>query len=149
MKSLMIALCVLGLALLANATLAAPAPAALSWEAPDTREDGTPLTVDEIKEYLIYYTIDGQTPGDGSPIVVNGTLGSEIVTLELLPRVAPYVVGFAISTVDMDGLKSERSEVVSKTFDVNSTAKPGAPTSLEFKMSCGDDCTITEKKTGG
>jgi len=125
---------------------AAPATSELSWTAPDTREDGTPLLADEIKEYRVYYTIDGQTPGDGSPVVVvNGTLDSETVTLELLPRVDPYVVSFAVSTVDMDGLESVRSEAVSKTFNVNSTALPSAPTSVQFTVTCGDGCTITEK----
>jgi hypothetical protein len=130
---------------LSTAAFGGEAPANLSWVAPDTREDGTPLTLEEIKEYLIYYTIDGQTPGDGSPIVVNGTLGSQTVTLDLLPRAAPYVVGFAISTVDMDGLKSVRSNVVSKTFNIDSTAKPSAPTDIQFTIICGAGCTITEK----
>jgi len=43
----------------------APAPSDLSWTAPSTRVDGTPLAVEEIKEYRVYYTIDGTPPGDG------------------------------------------------------------------------------------
>jgi len=38
---------------------------------------------------------------------------------------------------------------VTKSFDVESTAKPNAPTSLTFTVVCGDGCSITEKKTGG
>lgn len=124
---------------------AAPAPSDLSWEAPTTRVDGTPLAVEEIKEYRVYYTIDGQTPGEGAPIVVSGTSVSETVTLELLPRATPYVVSFAISTVDTDGLESEQSETVSKTFKVDSTAAPEAPTNIQFTIVCGEGCTITEK----
>lgn len=46
---------------------AAPAVSDLSWTAPTTREDGSPLSSDEIKEYRVYYTVDGQTPGADSP----------------------------------------------------------------------------------
>ena len=127
------------------ASHAAPAPSDLSWTAPDTRVDGTPLAAEEIAEYRVYYTIDGTAPGEGEPIVVNGTSASETVTLELLPRVEPYVVSFSITTVDTGGLESARSETVSKTLQVDSTAAPGAPTSLEFAITCGDGCTITEK----
>jgi len=129
-------------------TLAAhadPSPSELSWVAPDTREDGSPLSPDEIKEYRVYYTVDGQTPGDNYPVVVSGTAQSETVTLELMPRAAPYVVGFAITTVDTDGVESVRSDVVSKTFNVDSTAKPSAPTNIQFTIICGAGCTITEK----
>ena len=123
---------------------AAPAPSDLSWTAPTTRVDGTPLAAEEIKEYRVYYTIDGTAPGTGEPIVVDGTSASETVTLELLPRATPYVVSFAISTVDIDGLESAQSETVSKTFQVDSTVAPGAPTSLEFTITCGDGCSIVE-----
>ena len=124
---------------------AAPAPSDLSWTAPTTRVDGTPLAAEEIKEYRVYYTIDGTAPGEGEPIVVGGTSASETVTLELTPRLEPYVVSFAIKTVDTDGLKSPLSEVVSKTFNVDSDAVPSAPTSLEFTITCGEGCTITEQ----
>ena len=124
---------------------AAPATSELSWTAPDTRVDGTPLTLEEIKEYRVYYTVDGQTPGDGSPVVVNGALGSQTVTLELLPRATPYVVGFAITTVDTDGVESVRSDVVSKTFNIDRIVKPSAPTNLQFNITFGDGYMITEK----
>jgi hypothetical protein len=123
---------------------AAPAPSDLSWTAPTTRVDGTALTAEEIKEYRVYYTIDGQSPSEGVPIVVSGTSASETVTLELTPRVEPYVISFAITTVDTDGLESAQSETVSKTFQVDSTASPVAPTNLQFTIVCGDGCTITE-----
>jgi len=54
------------------------------------------------------------------------------------------VISFAITTVDRDGLESALSDMVSKTFDVKSTAKPSAPTSLTFTVACGDGCEITE-----
>ena len=121
---------------------AAPANSNLSWEAPTTRVDGTALTAEEIKEYRVYYTIDGTAPGTGDPIVVDGTSASETVTLELTPRVEPYVVSFAIKTVDTDGLGSALSDVVTKTFEVESTSSPRAPTNLQFEITCGEGCTI-------
>ena len=124
------------------AVQAAPAKSNLSWTAPDTRVDGTPLTIEEIKEYRVYYTIDGTAPGEGEPIVVGGTAASETVTLELTPRVEPYVVSFAIKTVDTDGLGSALSDVVTKEFEVESTSNPGAPTNLQFEITCGEGCTI-------
>jgi len=131
------------LALFSFGAVAAPATSTLSWTAPTTRVDGTPLAAEEIKEYRVYYTIDGTAPGEGEFIPVSGAV-SETVTLELTPRVEPYVVSFAIKTVDTAGLESVLSEVVSKTFNVDSDAKPNAPTNLQFEINCGDGCTITE-----
>ena len=122
---------------------AAPAPSDLSWTAPTTRVDGTPLDPADIAEYRVYYTINGEPQGVDL-IVVSGTSASETVTLELTPRVEPYVISFAITTVDTDGLESVQSETVSKTFQVDSTAAPSAPTNLQFTIVCGDGCTITE-----
>ena len=145
MKNFLTIVFVFGLVIFAQGAFSATATSTLSWQPPTERVDGTPLTVEEIKEYRVYYTIDGTPPGDGEPIVVSGTSASETVTLELLPRVEPYVVSFAIKTVDTDGLESALSEVVSKTFNVDSDAGPSAPTSLEFTITCGDGCTIKKK----
>ena len=133
------------LALVSFGAVAAPATSTLSWTAPDTRVDGTPPAADEIAEYRVHYSIDGTPPGDGEPIVVGGTAVSETVTLELTPRIEPYVVSFAIKTVDTDGLGSALSEVVTKEFEVESTSEPGAPTNLQFEITCGEGCTIKKK----
>jgi len=125
------------------AAQAAPATSELSWTAPDTRVDGTPLDPVDIAEYRVYYTINGEPQGV-DPIVVNGTSASETVTLELTPRVEPYVISFAITTVDTAGLESAQSETVSKTFMVNSTAAPNPPTNIRVTITCADECTITE-----
>ena len=130
--------------------VAAEAVSKLSWDAPTTRVDGTPLDPTEIAEFRIYYGIDiGESPLAVGPdyTAVTGENAAEI-TIDLTPRPDPYVISFAITTVDRDGLESALSETVSKTFQVDSTAAPSAPTNLQFTIVCGDGCTITEITQG-
>jgi hypothetical protein len=129
---------------------AAPAVSTLSWDAPTTRVDGTPLQPTQIEEFRVYHGIDiGPDPLAISPeyTAVSGENATDI-TIDLTPRPEPYVISFAITTVDRDGLQSALSETVTKTFDVRSTAKPNAPTSLMFTVVCGDGCEITEITQG-
>jgi hypothetical protein len=128
------------------AVQAAPAVSTLSWDAPTTRVDGTPLQATQIEEFRVYHGIDiGPDPLAIGPeyTAVSGENATDI-TIELVPRAEPYVISFAITTVDRDGLESALSETVSKTFDVDSTADPAAPTSLQFTINCVDGCTVTE-----
>ena len=130
------------------AVQAAPATSTLSWTAPTTRVDGTPLQATQIEEFRVYHGIDiGENPLAIGPeyTAVTGENATDI-TIELVPRADPYVISFAITTVDRDGLESALSETVSKTFDVESTAKPNAPTQLRFTVTCADGsgCEITE-----
>jgi hypothetical protein len=125
---------------------AAPAVSTLSWDAPTTRVDGTPLQATQIEEFRVYHGIDiGPDPLAIGPeyTAVSGENAAEI-TIDLTPRPEPYVISFAITTVARDGLQSVLSNTVSKTFDVKSTAKPNAPTSVTFTVVCGDGCSITE-----
>jgi hypothetical protein len=125
---------------------AAPAVSTLSWDAPTTRVDGTPLQATQIEEFRVYHGIDiGENPLAIGPeyTAVTGENATDI-TIDLTPRPEPYVISFAITTVDRDGLESALSETVSKTFDVDSTADPAAPTSLQFTINCADGCTVTE-----
>ena len=126
------------------AVQAAPATSTLSWTAPDTRVDGTPLAAGEILEYRVFYTVDGPIDANGEYVAVTGTSAAKTLTLDLIPRAEPYTVNFAVRTVSTDGLESALSETVSKTFDVDSTADPAAPTSLQFTINCVDGCTVTE-----
>ena len=128
----------------------APAVSTLNWTAPTTRTDGTPLAPTEIQEFRVYYGIDiGPDPLAIGPeyTAVTGENATDI-TIELVPRADPYVISFAITTVDRDGLESVLSETVTKSFDVESTAKPNAPTQLMFTVVCGDGCEITEITQG-
>ena len=126
----------------------APAVSTLNWTAPTTRTDGTPLAPTEIQEFRVYYGIDiGESPLAIGPdyTAVSGE-NAAVITVELVPRPEPYVISFAITTVDRDGLQSVLSDTVTKTFDVKSTAKPNAPTQLMFTVACADGsgCVITE-----
>jgi len=130
----------------------APAVSTLNWTAPTTRTDGTPLAPTEIQEFRVYYGIDiGPDPLAIGPeyTAVSGENATDI-TIELVPRADPYVISFAITTVDRDGLQSVLSETVTKSFDVESTAKPNAPTSLTFTVVCADGsgCKIAEITQG-
>ncbi len=123
---------------------AAPATSDLSWTAPYTRADGTPLLAEEIAEYRVYYSVDNPVTVDSTEVVVGGLEVSSTITLTLTPRADPYVVSFAVAAVDTGGRVSALSEIVSKTFVVNSTAAPMPPTNLIFTIICIDGCTITE-----
>jgi len=129
---------------LSQFAIAVEAPSTLSWEAPTTRVDGTAMTVNEIKEYRAFYVIDSEPTTDSEFIVIDFAATTEVITLQLQPRAEPYTISFAILTVDTNGRQSQLSEVVSKTFNVSSTANPGVPTMLQFSISIADGFTITE-----
>jgi len=123
---------------------AVAATSTLSWTAPSTRVDGTPLTVEEIKEYRVYYTIDGEVDADRSPVILDFAAVDAEIVVELTPREMPYVVAFQIVVVDTEGRVSRPSDPVSKEFAVDSTASPQPPTNIQFRITCGDSCEIEE-----
>lgn len=125
-----------------GAVEAADAKAMLSWEAPTERVDGTPMGVEEIREYRVFYTVDGPVDPAGDYDTLQAFQTAEAVMLNLTPRAEPYTVNFAIAVVDTDGLVSALSSTVSKTFDVDSTAAPVVPTNLQITITCGEGCTI-------
>ena len=127
------------------AVQAAPAKSNLSWEPPTERVDGTPFAVEDIQEYRVTYTIDGEVAGDRPPVVIDFAAVNAEIVVELTPRELPYVVAFQIVVVDKQGRMSLPSDPVSKVFAVDSTAAPYPPTSVQFTITCGDGCTITEK----
>jgi len=132
--------------LLAVPSYAGEAVSSLSWTAPETRVDETPLTASEIAEYRVYYAVDATEPLStaSDSIVVTADATERDVTLQLDPRPEPYVVSFAITTVDTEGRESELSETVSKTFDVLSTSPPNPPTNLTLTITCGTGCEVRE-----
>lgn len=143
MKTL-ITLCVM--LLLAVPSYAAEATSTLTWVAPETRVDGTPLAAAEIAEYRVYYGVDITEPLSTSSqmMIVSPDAVERVVTLNLDPRPDAYVASFAVTTVDTEGRESALSDTVSKSFLVQSTALPGAPTQLDFTLNCGDNCKVLE-----
>lgn len=117
-----------------------------TWQAPTTREDGTPLAASEIASYRLYYAI-GSTPTTSSPSVsiTPGSATQGVVTLQLSPSTDPVTVNLAVTAVDTNGLESPLSNIASKTFLVKSTALPSAPTSVTFSVSCGTGCSISSQ----
>ena len=81
-------------------------PRALSWAAPLTREDGTALSPGQIAGYRIYYRLRHQSEFQ----VINVPDGG--ITRYSLEPFGPGAYEFAISTVDVDGLESQRSAPV-------------------------------------
>lgn len=126
--------------------LGASATAELSWAAPTDRQDGTPLQAADIGGYTIYYAVDtdgGIDTETASRIEVEPGQASKVVELQLEPRPEPYVVAFAIDVYDSNGLRSPLSDIVTKSFEVDSTSPPGMPTSITIEITCGEGCSIT------
>jgi len=126
------------------AVQAAPAKSNLSWEPPTERVDGTPFAVEDIQEYRVTYTIDGEVDANRPPVVIDFAAVDAEIVVELTPREMPYVVAFQIVVVDTDGRVSRPSDPVSKEFAVDSTASPQPPTNIQFRITCGDSCEIEE-----
>ena len=123
---------------------AAPAVSTLSWEPPTERVDGTPFSMEDIQEYRVTYTIDGEVDADRSPVILDFAAVDAEIVVELTPREMPYVVAFQIVVVDTEGRVSRPSDPVSKEFAVDSTASPQPPTNIQFRITCGDSCEIEE-----
>lgn len=129
-----------------SAVFGAEAKARLSWSPPTERVDGTPMGVEEIGSFRLYYAVDAPVEPDSDTtemVELQPFQTAHGVTLDLAPREEAYTVSFAITTVDTDGLEAPLSEVVSKTFKLDSTAAPGQVMDLTVTVSCGEGCEIT------
>lgn len=89
---------------LANSS--AEAPTSLRWNAPLTREDGSALAPGQIAGFRIYYRLRHQ---DTFRVI---EVSNPSVTRYSLASMAPGAYEFTITTVDVDGLESRRSEPV-------------------------------------
>lgn len=72
----------------------------ISWDAPTERVDGSPLSVEEIRQFNIYYLSNGveqvqSAQGDESTATITSLFG---------------LYAFSMTTVDINGLESERSD---------------------------------------
>ena len=85
----------------------APKPAkALSWSAPQTREDGSALKAGNIAGFRIYYRLRHENSFNVIPV------DSPDRTSQPLTDLPPGAYEFAITTVDAEGLESRRSAPV-------------------------------------
>ncbi|MBZ0156183.1 MAG: fibronectin type III domain-containing protein, partial [Alphaproteobacteria bacterium] len=120
--------------------LAAPdafsASAALSWDAPTTNTDGSPLT--DLAGYKLYY---GTSSGSYSQTINVGTTSSYTVT-----GLLGGTYYFAVTAYDSEGNESAYSNEVSKAFTTQYTltvskAGTGTGTVTGSGISCGTDCS--------
>ncbi|MDS1308541.1 MULTISPECIES: fibronectin type III domain-containing protein [Marinobacter] len=81
-------------------------PKALSWSAPQTREDGSALKPGQIAGFRIYYRLRHEDSFSVIPV------DNPERTSQPLTDLAPGAYEFEITTVDAEGLESRRSEPV-------------------------------------
>lgn len=91
----------------ASITIEADRSASLSWAPPAKRADGTPLSEEEIAAYRIYHSNDDGSIGRDYEVDPS----QQRFELDNLPRGAHH---FAIATVDINGMESTLSAVVTK-----------------------------------
>lgn len=84
----------------------------LSWTIPTSRENGVPLTMEQIAGYEIYFIGDTEAsqPVDEVIAVNDGLLNSYTID-----EVGAGIYYFSIASEDTDGVKSEPSEIISVT----------------------------------
>ena len=93
----------------------------LSWDAPSTNTDGTPLT--DLAGYIVYY---GTATGDYSQSVDAGNVTTSQVT-NLTDGITYY---FAVSAYDTYMNESDNSNEISRTIGTtnnSTTSRPGGP----------------------
>lgn len=81
-------------------------PRTLVWTPPLTREDGSSLAPGQISEYRIYYRLKHKESYD---VIALKDAGTTRFVLESMP---PGAYEFSITTVDVEGLESRRSDPV-------------------------------------
>ncbi len=81
-------------------------PKALSWSAPQTREDGSVLKPGQIAGFRIYYRLRHEDRFNVIPV------NNPERTSQPLTSLPPGAYEFAITTVDAQGLESKRSPAV-------------------------------------
>ncbi len=135
-----LSLCSLSLILMLTLLFAAPdafsASATLSWDAPTTNTDGSPLA--DLAGYKLYY---GTSSGSYSQTINVGTTSSYTVT-----GLLGGTYYFAVTAYDSEGNESAYSNEVSKAFTTQYTltvskAGTGTGTVTGSGISCGTDCS--------
>lgn len=99
----------------------------LNWTVPTTRENGQSLKASELAGYELYYTTDN--PAVTGTIKIN----SGTTSTYTLQNLAAGNYHFAISAVDVKGLKSKLSTVADFRV-ITSTAAPSIPTGAKVNV---------------
>ena len=87
-------------------------PVLLSWVAPTSREDNTPISLAEISGYRVYY---GETQGDYQhQIDINDAYDTDVTSGDLNLTAGTYYA--VITTVDIAGRESAYSEEIILTI---------------------------------
>lgn len=134
----------IGTAVIANAQTVGSG-AVLEWDHPTERMDGTPLAVEEIAAYRVYYVIgDDAASISTSGATVDLPVGTTAtLELPLPPRAEPYVVHFAIAARAKNSGWGPLSAVVSRAFLVQSISPPVSPATLRLRFTCDGSCVVT------
>lgn len=126
--------------ILLNASVLLAGDATLSWDAPTTNEDGTPLT--DLSGYKIYY---GTSSGNYSQSIDVGN-----ITTYTVGNLTEGVTYFFVATAyDTSANESNYSNEVSKTIPLSQytltvskgNTGTGTVTSSPAGINCGSDCT--------
>jgi len=80
----------------------------ITWNAPSTRVDGTPIAMSELGGYYLYY---GKSPDDISTVINIQDPYTFEITLNNLPSGKYY---FRVSAFDTDGIEGPKSQTISK-----------------------------------
>jgi hypothetical protein len=93
-------------------TAIAPRQLTLSWDAPTTYRDGTPLDpVTDVTKYKIYYGTSSRTYTQAVDVVNPGT-----TTITQTLNLVPGTYFFAVTDIDISGQESDYSNEASRTI---------------------------------
>lgn len=124
-RGLLTALVLLWLiAMLFTVTIAKAGDATLTWAPPTQRVDGSPLPIEELAGYTI---LVGAAP---RAYTQAKTIEGGAVTSDTITGLGPGTVYFAIVARTTDGLQSNPSAEVSKTFEGSPAPPPEPPAGL-------------------
>jgi hypothetical protein len=99
--------------------------ATVTWVAPTQRVDGTPLTLEELREFRIYWGLG--TNFNNMSVVSDATLTTYVIDgLDI-----PGTYSFRMTAVDTEGRESGYSMVATKTVVSTSPPLPPTITSVE------------------
>ncbi|WLQ15253.1 fibronectin type III domain-containing protein [Hahella aquimaris] len=89
------------------------------WDAPATREDGSPLALSEIASYRVYHSFTPAEPTSSDKSIKDDKWSSIQMSATAdsyyFDNLKPGEHYFAVTVVDTDGIESEPSEILPKT----------------------------------